>query len=217
LINIPENMNKESAEFGTKIHKLIADISMHLFKTVYQDENRDKNNKEYFILLKKYNEDILLIKNEKLRRCFINFIEGNILDFGEIKEIFLEELFYWKIGNFFIRCQIDRADILKNGLLNIYDYKSGSKKNNLNDSYYKNQIKFYLLAASEYFKIPLAKVAGYIFYLGSGDIDKNILDPTLRNEMEAKIIQAISGIIMRDFKNKSEHGCTRCSYFSVCH
>ncbi|MDD3520179.1 MAG: ATP-dependent DNA helicase [Actinomycetota bacterium] len=216
LINIPDSTNKENADFGTKIHEIISVISKYLFSAYYWDDKGGKINEEYSMLFKKYNEDIRLIKNEKLKRSLINFFESNILDFRQTKELFIEELFYWKIGDFFIRCQTDRADILKNDFLSIYDYKSSSKKKDSDDSYYKNQIRFYLLAASEYFKIPIEKAKGYIFYLGNGHMDKNILDPALKNELESKIMLAISGIVMKDFKNKSKDKCSNCSYYSIC-
>ncbi len=216
LINIPENTDKGNTGFGTKIHKLIADISMHLFKAYNDNKNGCKDHSEYNILFKKYYLEIQLIKNEKLKKCLTSFIDSNILDFEQVYEIFLEELFYWKIDDFFIRCQIDRADILKNGLLNIYDYKSGSKNNNINDLYYKNQIKFYLLAASDYFKIPAERAAGHILYLGSGETDKNLLDLPACDYEKEKIRQAVSGIVSYDFKSKSVNECSRCTYSSIC-
>ena len=216
LINIPENSDKKSSEFGTKMHKLIADISNNLFKTITVCENGERNYEDYLILLKDYNKEIKQIKNEQLRRCLLNLFEHNVLDFRKTERIFLEELFYWKIGDFFIRCQLDRADLLKNGFLDIYDYKSGEKKNNSSDKYYRNQINFYLIAAAEYFKLPIDKITGYIFYLYSGDTDKNMLNLDSRNEFEIKIMQAISGIISHRFECMSENECNRCGYYSIC-
>jgi len=198
------------------MHKLIADISNNLFKTITVCENGERNYEDYLILLKDYNKEIKQIKNEQLRRCLLNLFEHNVLDFRKTERIFLEELFYWKIGDFFIRCQLDRADLLKNGFLDIYDYKSGEKKNNSSDKYYRNQINFYLIAAAEYFKVPIDKITGYIFYLYSGDADKNMLNLDLRNEFEIKIMQAISGIISHRFECMSENECNRCGYYSIC-
>lgn len=215
LINIPENTSRENTDFGTKIHKLIADMSMQLFKAFNAGEKGFTQN-EYEILLKKYYREILLVKNEKLRKTLSSLAESNVLDFREVSQIFPEELFYWKVGNVYIRCQIDRADIMNNGSLNIYDYKSGSKKSSSGDLYYKNQIEFYLIAASEYFKIPIGKAEGFILYLGSGDVDKSRLDLPAAHVQKTKIIRAVSGIISQDFDKKPAKDCIRCSYSSIC-
>ncbi len=215
LINIPENTSRENTDFGTKIHKLIADMSMQLFKAGNAGEKGFTNN-EYEILLKEYDQEILSIKNEKLRKTLSNLTESNVLDFREVSQIFLEELFYWKVGNAYIRCQIDRADIMNDGSLRIYDYKSGSQKSSSGDFYYKNQIKFYLIAASEYFKIPVEKAEGLILYLGSGDIDKSRLDLPAAHAQKAKIPRTVSDIILQNFDKKPVKDCTRCSYSSIC-
>ena len=83
LINIPENTSRENTDFGTKIHKLIADMSMQLFKAGNAGEKGFTNN-EYEILLKKYDQEILSIKNEKLRKTLSNLAESNVLDLSLI-------------------------------------------------------------------------------------------------------------------------------------
>lgn len=215
-LNLSEKTDKKKADTGIKIHKFAAGIVEELFKAYKTGRTREIKNSDYNLLLKKYNDDISLIADEAVRSCFFNLINSSLIDFQGISKIYLEELFYWKIDDFFIRCQIDRADLSDEGFLKIYDYKTGSKNNMATGSYYKNQIYFYIIAISDYLKVSLEKIGGYICFLRSGDTDNYFCNNELKISLQKKIKQAVSGIIQENFKSKPRKKCNECSYRSLC-
>ena len=150
--------------------------------------------------------------------CLMNFIKSGLTNFKDIDKIFLEKLIYWKFNDFFIRCQVDRIDLIENDFLRIYDYKSGTKKESSTDFYYKNQISFYVLAVSDYFNVPVEKIHSFIFYLESGEMDQIIIDDFQKENMWDTLNDAVNEVFNKNNHTIVKHAkkCAACSFSSVC-
>ncbi|MDD3818620.1 MAG: ATP-dependent DNA helicase [Actinomycetota bacterium] len=119
---IPEKSSEE-LEWGEKLHKYIENITLAGFNSNRQSSNtgiieQGKANN-------KITEDMIIsqFEDDDTRKCIENFLKSKCWDFSEVESLMLEQLFYWKVKNFFVVGKFDRVDIKKNGEIRVIDYK----------------------------------------------------------------------------------------------
>ncbi len=219
IYNIPEPYSEEIIK-GEKVHKYLQNITRslkgHLIEGIYTnskkiDFNEFKN--KLFDLIN--NEDI------GIRKYIENFLKSGFLQTEDIKSIFLEQLFYWKVKNYYILCQVDRLDIKNDGFIRIIDYKLAkySKSNSKLHSNIKyiNQLKSYICGISNLFKIPPENIKGHLLFLGNGKILGTNFNSRQLSEFQNIILNAITGIKNQAFHTGLKFKCDKkCSYKNVC-
>jgi hypothetical protein len=139
----------------------------------------------------------------------------------DVKSIFLEQLFYWKVKNYYILCQVDRLDIKNDGFIGIIDYKLAkySKSNSKLDSNIKyiNQLKSYICGISNLFKIPPENIKGHLLFLGNGKMLETNFNSRQLSEFQNIILNAITGIKNQAFHTGLKFKCDKkCSYKNIC-
>ncbi|MFH1890888.1 MAG: UvrD-helicase domain-containing protein [Candidatus Kuenenbacteria bacterium] len=147
-------------------------------------------------------------KGKEILKEFYEKIKGNM---PNVK--FLEKGFNFKINDNSIRGVMDRVDELKNGTLEIIDYKTGSVK----DEKYieKDQLLIYQMAAKELLDKKVSKLTFYylnenkpVSFLGT---DKEI------EKQQNKINDIIAGIRQQKFGAKpSKFTCLYCDFKDIC-
>lgn len=217
VINMPEAENN-IAGYGIKMHKFIENITSFYFKDYLNNKlknNTSINKKYYDLSCLDFNKG----KPEDLK--FINYInnfyKSGLLSFELIQNILTEQLFYWKINGFYLTCKIDRIDILKNGLIRLYDYKTSSYEKNAENSNYIYQIKSYISGLSDLFGIPVGNISGSLIYLEDGkDMPVNIIKSE-KLEIEGAVIKAINDITKKKYPKPDFESCGRfCNFKSFC-
>ena len=217
VLNLPEK-NIDKVNFGIKVHKLIELITKNYFE-IFKRINSKKglNSLEIKSLKMKILDDVGNINDNKLRNCIFNYIMSDIFDFENVREVFFEKLFYLKIDDFFIRCQIDRIDLCNDGKIKLYDFKTGGLYPlEINKSYYSNQIFCYMVAVSDFYSIDLKNVFGFIFFLVNGLNYSLVLNNEKVNEFKNKMLKAIKGINSSKFRKSKNQDCKKCNFKVLC-
>ena len=210
IINIPQAQNN-SAQDGIKIHKFIENITLFYFKTYLADLIKGGTGlikEEYKTILEHVN-----IENNngpKLKNYISNFYKSGLLNFNNIKNILTEYMFYWKIHEFFLTCKIDRINILNNGRIELYDYKTSGYKKNNQHLIYVNQIKAYICGLSDLMGVRPEDIEGNIIYLKDGKILNIKISLAQKNELTQKFLNTLKDIINKNYNN---HYSENCSYF----
>ena len=217
IMNIPEPEN-EFADYGIKMHRFIENITAFYFDKHLDFEN--ENNGEPY--MQNFNfSHIIFDKNSieemKFKNYIDNFFNGGILNFYLTDNIFLEQLFYWKINDFYLTCKIDRIDILKSGLIELYDYKTSEGENHSHNENYIYQLKSYICGLSDLFKTEVEKISGNLFFLGDGVIKSVTVSGSEGDDIKNKITEAINNIKNQKFSNRVRKSCNKlCSFSNIC-
>lgn len=151
---------------------------------------------------------------ENGRRILREFYEKHKNNFPTPK--YLEQPFNLKIGEFTLKGQIDRADKLPDGTVEIIDYKTGKvpAEEKLTKEQ-KEQLLIYQLAAQEVLGEKVSKLTYYyleenlpLSFIGSPD---DLID------LRENIVEVINNIRKGDFTaTPSKHICGRCDFMSIC-
>jgi DNA helicase-2/ATP-dependent DNA helicase PcrA len=128
---IPEKSGEE-LEWGEKLHKYIENITLAGFNSNRQSGDRAVDGQDK--VNNKITEDMIIgqFEDENTRKYIGNFLKSKCWDFSGVESLMLEQLFYWKVKNFFIVGKFDRVDIRKNGEIRVIDYKLSSYARNEN-------------------------------------------------------------------------------------
>ncbi|MDD5659101.1 MAG: PD-(D/E)XK nuclease family protein, partial [Actinomycetota bacterium] len=218
VINMPEHEN-EFADYGVKMHKFIEKMTSFCFKNVLNLKNKidnKTNNHDSYLNRLIFDEDS--IEEMRFKNYIYNFINGDILNFDLTNKILLEQLFYWKVNDSYLICKADRIDILNNGFIKLYDYKTSSGKNR--DSHDKHilQLKSYIYGLSDLFDMDAEKIIGILFYLGDGMSKQVNVENSGKKDMENKISNTINEIRNQKFIKKHSRNCKKsCSYKNFCY
>lgn len=220
-INLPE-AESSFAVYGTKMHKFIENVTSFYFRTYLEDKLQDnlelKLNKSIVFKLngikKKNNSDS---EDLRLLRYIKNFFESDLLNFASVKNILTEQLFYWKINSFYLTCKIDRIDLLDNGFIRLYDYKTSNYKKNKENNNYIYQVKSYICGISDLYNIPAENIEGRIFYLeDGGSMHINVTNKE-KKEIKGNIINAINNIINKSYMEPDFKKCNDfCNFKNFC-
>lgn len=112
-------------------------------------------------------------------------------------------------SNFFISGKFDRIDTLKNGNLEIVDFKTGKARNGL------DQLELYKLLAEMNFKKKVDKVSYY--YLADGKIKSYDVSNVKLNDIKNKILDKIKIIsINKNFPPNPSWLCNHCDFKEIC-
>jgi DNA helicase II / ATP-dependent DNA helicase PcrA len=218
VINIPQAQNN-SAQDGVKIHKFIENITLFYYKAYLADFKKAETGlirDEYKNILEhrniEDNDDL------KLKRYISNFYKSGLLNFNSIKNIWTERMFYWKIHEFFLTCKIDRINILDNGRIELYDYKTSEYKKNNQLLIYINQIKAYICGLSDLLGVQPEDIEGNIFYLKDGKILNIKISLAEKNDLNQKFLKTIKDIINKNYNSNNSDNCSHsCDYLVFCH
>ncbi|MEA2016309.1 MAG: ATP-dependent DNA helicase [Actinomycetota bacterium] len=204
VYSMPDKRSKAAVK-GEEVHKYLQNIVSSVF-----------NNGEI-------SEDIILsrFKDKRIKDYMKNFFKSDLWDFSYVKSIMLEQLFYWKIKNYFIVGKLDRVDIDKENKIRVIDYKiSGYNKNwnasSIDDSKYRHefQIKAYIKALSEIYGKPVENIKGSLLYLKDGTKKSVCLKNSEAEKIKESILDDIGKIQGNVFKKGKN--CKECSYRNFC-
>lgn len=130
----------------------------------------------------------------------------------------LEAWFKIKIGDYFLHGRIDRIDDLKNGTLEILDYKTGKSRETVEGDD-KDQLLIYQLAVGELPEYTSIGNPGKLTYFYLND---NLKVSFLGNEkdlekLRAKLLKTIEDIHGGNFKAApNAHKCKFCEFRGIC-
>lgn len=217
IINIPEAQS-DSVKIGIKIHKLIESLTLFCYKSYSADlkkknsgQSEIKNDPAVKFLNSKNNQ------KPKLKSYIKNFVKSGFLNFDSIKNIFTEHLFYWKIHNYFLTCKIDRINILENGKVELFDFKTSAFKENKQNLIYVNQIKSYICGLSDLTGIGPENIKGSIFYLKDGKKIDILVSASQKAELIQKYSKTIKSIINKKYEACGQKECGKyCDYGIYC-
>lgn len=207
IYQIPEKTSKELAR-GEKIHKYIENVTLTGFSN--GKITKDK-------IIERF-------KDGEVRKYIKVFLDSSFWEPFEVKSMMLEQLFYWKVNDYFIVGKLDRVDICKDNKVKIIDYKVSRYLKNKNDgsqnqpeSLHQLQLKAYIGALSEICKKPVKNIAGFLLYLKDGF--ELSLCPGNNEVEESKqiILSSIDNITKGNFKGTFKDACRKnCSYYAFC-
>lgn len=228
---IPEKTGEE-LKMGEEIHKYIENITLIGFSNWRKSEsnkNREKITKGAIISR---------IKNDTAAKYVETFLNSRFWDFSNVKSLKTEQLFYWKIDNYFIVGKFDRVDIKKDNRIEVIDYKVSaySESNNINNKQRKAdydisgagsssqpgnlnlfQMGSYIGALSGICKKPVRDITGILLYLKDG-VEKSLQpgDDDIE-KIKQDILVTVNNIKNNNFKCNYSDSCRKsCSYAGLC-
>jgi len=210
VYSIPQRPD-EKMEKGELIHKYIENTTMLRFEdpmALYEHS-----------LQKYYPEDI--------KPYLEVFEESRFADFSvnRPQKLMLEQLFYYRIGQYFITGKLDRVAVSDDGFAEIVDYKmSGHKSKNIPalsgslPERYRLQLMTYIGAVADILGMDPGNIKGKLLYLGNGKIDSVSGDASIIDEMRSILSGAMKSISNGDFNTSKKTGCNdSCEYFNLCY
>ena len=212
LIGVPE-LPKAGYSFGQTIHRTLKDF----YSLV---RNKKEVSKEKLLTLYERNwlrEGYITKEQEeeqkiKGKRSLESFYESQESDFGN--PLYLEQFFKVRIGDIFLRGQIDRIDILDDGEYEVIDYKSGNPPARKNITS-EEQLTIYALACKEVLNF-FPKILSF-YYLGTNEKLSAARKPADLEQIKEKILLTISKIKKREFPPLGDkRKCKMCSYRLIC-
>ena len=200
---IPDNIDYSLAA-GEKIHKYIENITSIRFNDpgISMDRILD------------------LAEDEEIKKYLQVYLQSEISEVAGLENIWLEQLFYWKAGPYFITGKIDRVDKKKDGRFRIIDYKAsrhidgkGLEKNHK----YRSQLLAYASAVTDIWNIPLKNITASLFYLKNGvSITFDFSNIEIKG-FKDRLLAVIKKINKGSFSAEMTSGCKKaCSYYGFC-
>ncbi len=203
LYQIPENINY-GMTVGEKIHKYIENITFISFKDPGIPKNRI----------------LELVEDEEIKKYLKVYLKSRVSEVSGLENIWLEQLFYWKVGPYFITGKIDRVDKKKDGKFRIIDYKASKytdgkviKKNHR----HRSQLLAYISAAMDIWNLSPENLSAELFYLKNGvnitlDFNKKDL-----KDLKDKLLAAVKNINKGNFKAIKTPDCKKaCKFHGFC-
>jgi len=203
---IPDR-SSSTATKGEEIHKYLQNIVLKGF-----------NNNEIT------EDEILTWFKDRESKGYIKFFfNSGLWNFSLVKSIMLEQLFYWRVKDYFIVGKLDRVDTGKDNKISVIDYKISDYKKGRNDTFKNNsrdlhefQIKVYIAAFSEIYEKPVEDITGFLLYLGDGTKKPVYLKSSEVKQLKKDIGDDINKISGNDFNMDHKGHCKNCSYRDFC-
>ncbi|MFA5062034.1 MAG: ATP-dependent DNA helicase [Patescibacteria group bacterium] len=132
--------------------------------------------------------------------------------------IALESRFKIKVGEYLISGRIDRVDQLKNGTLEIIDYKTGVSKEKIEGDD-KNQLLIYQMAVEQLAEYKnFGSLNQLTFYYLNDNLKLSFMGtPKELEKLEEKLIKIIDKIHAGDFTaTPSQFACQHCDFRDIC-
>lgn len=203
LYTIPEIVS-ESSSLGEKVHRYIKYITMIKYRPD-AELNLDKD--------RLLNE----IDDRKAKKYVEVFLNSDLFNLYGINFIFLEQLFYWKLEDYYIMGRMDRMDVRKDGKIRIIDYKLSNYTQGKESLYYKNQLMSYAGAVSELFGKPVEDIDACLFFLKDNKKLELKFRPNEIEKIKTLILSAIENICSYNFDFKLQKSCKKnCQYYDLC-
>ncbi len=209
VYSIPQRPN-EKMEKGELIHKYIENSTMLRFE--------DPEAMRVHLMQKYYPEDI--------RPYLEIFEESEFADFSanNPRKLMLEQLFYYRIGKYFITGKLDRVSVYEDGFAEVVDYKmSGHKTKKIPATRasmperYRLQLMTYIGAVSDILGMDPDNIKGKLLYLGNGLVDSVNGSSTIIEEIRGTLSNAMKSISNGDFNTSKKTCCNdNCEYFKLC-
>ena len=209
VYSIPQRPN-EKMEKGELIHKYIENSTMLRFE--------DPEAMRVQLMQKYYPEDI--------RPYLEIFEESEFADFSanNPRKLMLEQLFYYRIGKYFITGKLDRVSVYEDGFAEVVDYKmSGHKTKKIPATRasmperYRLQLMTYIGAVSDILGMDPDNIKGKLLYLGNGLVDSVNGSSTIIEEIRGILSNAMKSISNGDFNTSKKTCCNdNCEYFKLC-
>lgn len=219
ILNIPTSQSA-SQSFGTSIHAILRDYYQNWkIGNKLQINNIDELFKNNWInegYLSKAHEKKSL---EKAKKIINNYLKGNF-NKNDLP-LALEQSFTLNLKGLKIRGRIDRIDLLKNGAIEIIDYKTGNKTPSNKELAENKQLTLYALAAKE-FKNELLNKSSNEIILSLVYLEENKKFTTTRtNEQlentEKMLLEKATEISNSKFLCSKNLYCKNCEYKMLCH
>jgi len=154
------------------------------------------------------------------------FEESEFADFSvnSPRKLMLEQLFYYKIGKYFITGKLDRVSVYADGFAEVVDYKmSGHKTKKIPAARasmperYRLQLMTYIGAVSDILGMDPDNIKGKLLYLGNGLVDSVNGSSSIIEEIRGTLSNAMKSISNGDFNTSKKIGCNdNCEYFKLC-
>lgn len=209
VYSIPQRPDKKMIR-GELIHKYIENSTCLRFE--------DPGALQNFSLQEYYPEEI---------RPYLDVFDKSIfadLSLNRPEKLMLEQLFYYRVGEYYVTGKLDRVAVYLDGHAEIVDYKmSGQKMENNTGSAghiperYRQQLMTYIGAASDILRTHPKDIKGLLLYLGNGRIHSVSGSSSGIDEIKGILSGAIQHISNGDFNTLKETECRKdCQYFKLC-
>ena len=210
VYSIPQRPD-EKMEKGELIHKYVENAT----RLGYEDPKALHEHS----LQKYYPEDI--------KPYLEVFEESGFADFSvnRPQKLMLEQLFYYRIGHYFITGKLDRVAVYDDGIAEIVDYKMSGHKSEkipaLPESLperYRLQLMTYIGAVADILGMDPDNIKGKLLYLGNGKIDSVSGNSSIIDEIHGILSGAMKSISNGDFNTSKKNDCNdNCEYYNLCY
>lgn len=228
VLKIPADGDKSSLIFGKVLHNtlynfLLPAMNEKLFQEALSPTDKSKaslfSKKRLLDLYKEFWQEDGYRSKEDKESYRKRGTESLTIFFNNYQKekpeaiLMLEKDFNFKINKEIIRGAIDRIDLLKDGTLEIIDYKTGNTKESLQFKD-KRQLILYQLFLEESLNKKVSRLSYY--FLESGEKLSFTATEKDINKLRLEIISEIAAIKKREFKATPSMLCDYCDFKSIC-
>lgn len=128
----------------------------------------------------------------------------------------LEQPFNWRIGEHSLGGKIDRMDVMPDGSVAIWDYKTGEPKGTDDlGAEDKEQLRIYQLAAEE--KGVRVSKLGYVYVRDMSVAEVSLLEGDKKTAFREALLERMQSILMSKFEpSPSPFVCKYCDFRNIC-
>lgn len=221
VLKIPVLEDKASLNYGRLMHNCLQE---YLQPLIYKRQLSLFENNDYLkwsrlkqIYEKRFNPFVYSNKQEandyfvQGKESLYNFSKQMVAK--DLKIMFLEKSFNFKINNDVIKGTIDRVDLLKNNEIKVIDYKTGTPKETLTYQD-KRQLILYQIFLEKHLKLAVNSLNYY--YLNNNTEISFIAKDKEKEKLIQEIQENITNIKNRRFSAKPSFMCSFCDYNDIC-
>ena len=144
-------------------------------------------------------------------------MKSSFYETGDLKQMFLEQLFYWNVYGCIITCKVDRLDITEDGSIRIIDYKISKAGKNGPEKKYIRQLKAYTAGVADIFRASVDDITGHLLFLGDKSEHKLSFTIYQLEEFRSELKDSIEKINNLDFSSgKDKCNNKKCNFYIMC-